>query len=190
MIIIGIENSIVYLNLSCFLTNASTRIAFSADAPKATGYARVIKGSIVRTFYQYRSLLVPVLSAILSLLWLIFDLSFEPVITLIASISASLVVFYQIKKDWKQRTDNLLYTVQIRSPDLKKIDSCVKEILESDPAIIKWKIYHLDGEFKDLIIESIHKLDHKFVLSIVLKNECKPYRFSLGDEIIWETQSM
>jgi len=97
---------------------------------RATQFKRYIPIEVVmRTFHRHRSLVVPLSSTILSLLWLIFDPSFEPAITLIASVAASIVVYSQIKNDWTPRTTNLVYTIQIRSPHPHEIDSCVNAIL-------------------------------------------------------------
>lgn len=139
---------------------------------------------------RYRSLFVPLASALLSLLWLIFDPSFEPAIVLIVSIAASIVAYTQIKNDWTPRTNNYIYSVQIRSPIPIDIDSCVNAILESEPGIIKWKLYHHDGEFKDLVLESMHKLNPEKMSELAWKHRCKPYSVALGSEIIWETDAI
>ena len=144
----------------------------------------------MRNFHRHRSLVVPLASAFLSLLWLIFDPSFEPAIVLIASIAASIVAYTQIKKDWTPRTTNYVYSIQIRSPIPHDFDSCVNAILESEPAIIKWKLYHHDGEFKDLVIESIEKLNSEEISKLAWKHKCKPYSVSLGNEILWETKAI
>jgi len=144
----------------------------------------------MQTFHRYRSLIVPLSSTILSLLWLIFDPSFEPAITLIASVAASIVVFYQIKNDWTPRTTNFVFTIQIRSPYPHEINSCVNAIIESEPAIIKWKLYHGDGEFKDLVFESTEKINPKELSRLAWEHNCKPYWVRRGNEIIWETEAI
>ena len=144
----------------------------------------------MRTFHRHRSLVVPLSSTVLSLLWLIFDPSFEPAITLIASVAASMVVYSQIKNDWIPRTINLVYTIQIRSPHPQEIDSCVNAILESEPTIIKWKLYHHDGEFKDLVLESTEKMNPEELSRLAWKHKCKPYWVSLGNEKLWETEEI
>jgi len=144
----------------------------------------------MKYFHRYRSLIVPIVSTVLSLLLLIFDLSFEPAITLIASIAASIVIYNQLKSDWTPRTNNLVYRIQIRNPDPQNINSCVNAILDSEPAILKWKLYHHDGEFKDLVIESSEKISAESLSEIAWKHKCKPYWVSLGDKILWETKAI
>jgi hypothetical protein len=139
---------------------------------------------------QYRSLIIPSITALLSLLWLIFEPSFEPVIVFIAALSTSLILYNQIKNDWTQRTNNYVYKIQIRSSIPKQIDACVNNILESEPSILKWKIYHHDGEFKDLILESIEKLNVEAIPNIAWQNKCKPYSVSLENKILWETEAI
>ena len=138
---------------------------------------------------RYRSLIVPSLTTLLSLLWLIFDPSFEPTIAFIVAFSASLISYNQIKNDWTLRTNNHVYKIQIRSPIPEQIDACV-DILESEPSILKWKIYHHDGEFKDLVVESIEKLNVEAIPKIAWENKCKPYSVSLENKILWETDTI
>lgn len=141
-------------------------------------------------FHHHRSLIVPLASGVLAFLWLVFEPSFEPVIVLIASIAASIVSYNQIKKDWTPRTKNYIYKIQIRSPIPQDIDSCVNAVLDSEPAITKWKLYHHDGEFKDLVIESIEKLHAEELSELAWKHKCKPYSVSLGNEVLWETEAI
>ena len=144
----------------------------------------------MHNFHRYRSLIVPSASALLALLWLIFAPSFEPAIVLIASLAASIVAYNQIKKDWTPRTNNYVYTIDIRSPVPEHIDACVRAILDSEPAIIKWKLYHHDGEFKALVAESIEKLKVEELPKLAWEHKCKPSSVSLGNEILWETKAI
>ena len=139
---------------------------------------------------QYRSLIVPVVSAFLAILWFIFDRHFEPVIVFLTATATSIVIYNQIKNDWVQRTSNYVYTLEIRNPIEKEIDSCVKAILDSELAIIKWKLYHHDGEFKALMMESSEKLDAKKLSKLTWEYKCKPYSVSLGNDVLWETEEM
>lgn len=133
---------------------------------------------------------MPSASAFLALLWLLFDPAFEPVIVLLASVAASIVSFNQIKKDWIPRTNNFIYSLQIRNHLPEEINSCVNAILESEPAITRWKLYHHDGEFKDLVIESVQKLDAEELSKLAWKHRCKPYFVRLGNEVVWETDAI
>lgn len=144
----------------------------------------------MRNFQRHRSLIVPSASVFIALLWLIFDPSFEPAIVLIASIAASIVAYNQIKKDWTPRTNNYVYRIHIRSPIPQDIDSCVSAILDSEPGITKWKLYHHDGEFKDLVVESIEKLNVEELSELAWKHKCKPYSVSLENEVLWKTKAI
>ena len=141
-------------------------------------------------FHRYRSLIVPSASALLALLWLIFAPSFEPAIVLIASVAASIVAYNQIRKDWTPRTNNHVYRINVRSPIPEHIDACISAILDSEPAITKWKPYHHDGEFKALVVESIEKLNVEELPKLAWEHKCKPYSVSLGNDVLWETKAI
>jgi hypothetical protein len=116
-------------------------------------------------------------------LWFIKDRSYEPLTVLLATLLSLSSVIRQRRKEFKNRTTNELYKINVRGPE-QNIQEFTELLIQNEPAIIKWKIYNSADDWKDVIIETSAKLDVNQIKKMTI-GKCKLYEIRLNDEVIY-----
>ncbi|EOB3677507.1 hypothetical protein ACHELX_004432, partial [Vibrio vulnificus] len=154
-------------------------------------------GFVKVSFWKFRDFLwnnayiaVPLVTTLLSLIWIVLDFGPEPFVVFFSSLIAMSVVYQQRSDKWYTSIKGSLWEINFRCMSDEHAEEFVAKNLEKFDFVVKWNVRGHGDCIRTLSIDTYDCYKAGFEREALFWGGCKVYSIEVNSRHVWELEEI